>query len=149
MWRQKNRGRYDRSKLRYPNDLTEDDWDLIRPMIPPAKRGGTKRTVSGRDIVNGMVHIFSIRCQWAALPKDMPPRSTVNDHFHRRDWDGTLGRIHRGETAGRVATPHAASARLCSEAGLRTPCRIEISPALPCPRQSPLPVTSGCGLPLV
>src|ERR1039458_4113877 len=41
----KNRGRYDRSKLRYPSDLTDDEWRLVEPLIPPGRRGGGKRTV--------------------------------------------------------------------------------------------------------
>ena len=51
MWTDKNRGRYDRSKLRYPSDLTEAEWGLVLPLIPPAKRGGTRRHVDVRQIV--------------------------------------------------------------------------------------------------
>ena len=94
MWTNDNRARYDRSKLRYPSDLTDEEWALIGPLIPPAKRGGNARTIIERDVVNGLMYILSTGCQWAALPKDLPPRSTVNDYFHRWDWDGTLDRIH-------------------------------------------------------
>ncbi len=45
MWTAKNRGRYDRSALRYPSDLTDDEWALVEPLIPPAKRGGNRRHV--------------------------------------------------------------------------------------------------------
>ena len=45
MWTSKNRARYDRSKLRYPSDLTDDEWGLVEPLIPPRKTGGGKRTV--------------------------------------------------------------------------------------------------------
>ena len=48
MWMQENRGRYDRSKLRYPSDLTVEEWALIAPLIPPSKPGGNKRTVNER-----------------------------------------------------------------------------------------------------
>jgi transposase len=54
MWSIDNRGRYDRSKLRYPSDLTDDEWALIGPLIPGAKRGGNKRTVVEREVVNGV-----------------------------------------------------------------------------------------------
>jgi len=60
------------------------------------------------------MYILSTGCQWAALPKDLPPRSTVNDYFHRWDYDGTLDRIHHAlyvkcrEQAGREASPTAA-----------------------------------------
>jgi transposase len=114
MWTNENRGRYDRSKLRYPSDLTDDEWDRIKPLIPPAKRGGNKRTVNERAVVDGLMYLLSTGCQWAALPKDLPPRSTVNDYFRRWTDDRTLDRIHhalyvecRG-LADRKASPTAA-----------------------------------------
>jgi len=114
MWTAENRARYDRSKLRYPSDLTDPEWALIGPLIPPAKRGGNKRTVDVRAVVNGLLYILSTGCQWAALPKDLPARSTVNDYVRRWDDDGTLDRIHHAlyvqcrEQAGREASPSAA-----------------------------------------
>jgi hypothetical protein len=69
MWTPENRGRYDRSKLRYPSDLTEAEWGLVLPLIPPAKRGGNRRHVDVRQIVNALMYILSTGCQWRALPK--------------------------------------------------------------------------------
>jgi len=114
MWTTDNRGRYDRSKLRYPSDVTDEEWALIGPLIPPAKKGGNKRTVIEREIVNGIMYILSTGCQWAAIPTDLPARSTVNDYFLRWQHDGTLDRIHHGlyvrcrELAGCDASPTAA-----------------------------------------
>ena len=108
-----SRRRYDRSKLRYPSDLTDDEWAIIAPLIPPAKRGGNKRTVNVREIVNGLMYILGTGCQWAALPKDLPPRSTVNRYFMRWDHDRTLDRLHHAlyvlcrEQAGRDDSPTA------------------------------------------
>jgi transposase len=113
MWTTANRARYDRSGLRYPSDVTNAEWALIAPLIPPAKRGGNKRTVDVRAVVNGVMYLLSTGCQWAALPKDLPPRSTVNDYFLRWDYDGTLDRLHHAlyvacrEQAGREASPTA------------------------------------------
>jgi transposase len=113
MWTDENRARYDHSKLRYPSDLTDQEWSLIEPLIPPAKRGGNRRTVVVRDVVDGVMYILSTGCQWSALPKDLPPRSTVNDYFRRWDDDGTLDRIHYAlyiqcrELAEREASPTA------------------------------------------
>jgi transposase len=81
MWTAKNRGRYDRSKLRYPSDLTDDEWALVEPLIPPAKRGGNKRHVDVREVMNGIMYVLSTGCQWRAIPKDLPPRSTVHDYL--------------------------------------------------------------------
>ena len=114
MWTLENRGRYDRSRLRYPSDLTDEEWALVGPLIPPAKRGGNKRTVDVREVVNGLMYVLSTGCQWAAIPKDLPPRSTVNHYFCRWDYDGTLDRLHHAlyvgcrELAGREASPTAA-----------------------------------------
>jgi len=114
MWTQANRRRYDRSKLRYPSDLTDEEWSQVAPLIPPAKRGGTKRTVDVREVVNGLMYILSTGCQWRAIPKDLPPRSTLHDYLELWQWDGTLGRIHHAlyvkcrEQALREASPTAA-----------------------------------------
>ena len=114
MWTNENRHRYDRNKLRYPSDLTDEEWALIEPEIPPAKRGGGKRTVNLREVVNGLMYVLSTGCQWRAIPKDLPPRSTVNGYFTLWDYDGTLGRIHHAlyvkcrEQAERKASPTAA-----------------------------------------
>jgi transposase len=113
MWTPENRTRYDRSKLRYPSDLTDAEWALVAPLIPPAKRGGNKRTVDVREVVNGLIYILSTGCQWGAIPKDLPPRSTVHDYLDLWEWDGTLGRIHHAlyvkcrELAERDASPTA------------------------------------------
>jgi transposase len=81
MWTPQNRKRYDRSRLRYPSDLTDEEWAHIAPLIPPAKPGGNKRMVDVREVMNGVMYVLSTGCQWRALPKDLPPKSTVHDYF--------------------------------------------------------------------
>src|SRR5947209_12435058 len=81
MWTVENRARYDRSRLRYPSDLTDEEWALANTQIPRAKRGGNKRTVDVREVMNGLMYVLSTGCQWRAIPKDLPPRSTVNHYF--------------------------------------------------------------------
>jgi transposase len=114
VWTNENRGRYDRSRLRYPSDLTDEEWALVEPLIPPAKRGGNRRTVSVREVVNGLMYVLSTGCQWRAIPRDLPPRSTVYDYFDLWSWDGTLDRIHDAlyvrcrAAASREASPTAA-----------------------------------------
>jgi transposase len=92
MWTVENRARYDRSRLRYPSDLTDDEWALVGPQIPRAKRGGNKRSVDERAVMNGLMYMLSTGCQWRAIPKDLPPRGTVNHYFCRWQDDGTLDR---------------------------------------------------------
>ena len=114
MWTDENRRRYDRSRLRYPSDLTEPEWRLVKDLIPPGKRGGRRRTVDLRDVVNGLMYVLSTGCQWRAVPKDLPPRSTLHDDLGLWQWDGTLDRIHHAlyvacrEQAGHEASPTAA-----------------------------------------
>jgi len=114
MWTAENRPRYNRDKLRYPSDLTDDEWALVEPLIPPGKRGGGKRTVVMRNVVDGLMYILSTGCQWRAIPKDLPPRSTLFDYLDLWSWDGTLERIHHAlyvkcrEQEEREASPTAA-----------------------------------------
>src|SRR3982074_484370 len=111
MWTSKNRARYDRSKLRDPSDLTADEWGLVERLIPPGKTGGGKRRVIMREVVNGLMYVLSTGCQWRAIPKDLPPKSSVYGYFDLWTYDGTLERIHlplyeRGlEHAQRDASP--------------------------------------------
>ena len=89
------------------------EWAHIEPLIPPGKPGGGKRRVAIREVINGVMYILSTGCQWRALPKDLPPRSTVHDYLGLWNWDGTLDRIHHAlylkcrEKAAREASPTA------------------------------------------
>ena len=114
MWTAKNRGRYDRSALRYPSDLTDDEWALVEPLIPPAKRGGNKRHVDVRKCDEWDDVYFEHGMPVAGDSKDLPPRSTVHDYLDLWSYDGTLYRIHHmlyvecREQGGREASPTAA-----------------------------------------
>src|ERR1700751_4173866 len=114
MWTNKNRARYARSGLRSPSDLTDAEWAHVKPLIPPAKRGGNRRHVDVREVVNGLMYVLSTGCQWRPIPKDLPPRSTLYDYFDLWGWNGTLERIHEAlyvkcrEAAAREARPTAA-----------------------------------------
>ena len=108
-----NRPRYNRDKLRYPSDLTDEEWTLVEPLIPPAKHGGRRRQVVVREVMNGVMYVLSTGCQWRYLPKDLPPKSTVHDYMTRWNYDGTIERVHHAlyvrcrEAAGRQASPTA------------------------------------------
>src|SRR3979490_2826638 len=114
MWTAKNRGGYDRRQLRYPSDLSDDEWALVESLIPAAKRGGNRRHVDVREVMNGIMYVLSTGCQWRADPKDLPPRSTLFDYLDLWSWDGTLDRIHHAlyaecrERGEREASPTAA-----------------------------------------
>ena len=131
MWTAEHRRAADRRGLRYPSDLTDAEWALVAPMIPPAKHGGRKRLVDVREVLNGIFYVLSTGCQWNALPKDLPPKSTVYDYFDLWEWDGTLERIHYElyiairDQEGREASPSAAvidsqSAKAAQKGGRRS-----------------------------
>jgi transposase len=114
MWTSSNRGRYDRGKLRYLSDVTDEELSHVAPLIPPAKRGGNRRHGNEREVVNGLMYILSTGCQWRAIPKDLPARSTLYDYFDLWSYDGTLERLHHAlyvkcrQQASREASPTAA-----------------------------------------
>jgi len=131
MWTPEHRRAAERSSLRYPSDLTDAEWAIAGPMIPPARSGGRPRDVDVREVLNGIFYVLSTGCQWQALPKDLPPKSTVHHYFMLWDWDGTLERIHHKlyvavrEQAGREASPSTAiidsqSAKGAQKGGLRS-----------------------------
>ena len=111
MWKPEHRVAADRSGLRYPSDLIDAEWVLVEPLIPPARHGGRKRSVNVREVLNGIFYILWTGCQWKALPKDLPPKSTVHDYLELWNWDGTLERIQHvlyvavREQEGREASP--------------------------------------------
>jgi transposase len=114
MWTNENRATYNRDHLRYPSDVTDEEWAYVEPLIPKAKGGGRKREVIIREVFNGVMYVLSTGCQWRYIPKDLPPKSTVYDYFC--DWahDGVLDRIHHAlyvacrEKLEREASPTAA-----------------------------------------
>ena len=132
MWTAENRPRYNRDKLRYPSDLTDEEWAHIEPLIPPAKPGGGKRRVKMREVADGVMYVLSTGCQWRSLPKDLPPRSTVHDYLSLWTWDGTLDCIHHALYVNRQGngtpyrhakgTPLERRCRLVPVANRRGPC---------------------------
>lgn len=73
MWTPEKRERHDRSRLRYPSDLSDEEWRIVEPFIPPARRGGRHRSVDLRAVLNGVLYVLETGCQWRHLPKDLPP----------------------------------------------------------------------------
>ena len=92
MWTIETRARYKREQLRYPRDVTDEEWAKVAPLLPPARRGGRKRTVNSREVFTGLRYVLSTGWQWRALPKECPPRSTVFAYFGLWQAKGTLRR---------------------------------------------------------
>jgi transposase len=104
------------SRKKYASDLTDEQWAIVEPMIPPAKqstRGGRPRAVDMREVLNTIFSLHRSGCQWEMLPHDLLPKSTVYDYFAQWRDDGTwtkLVKALREQTrvkAGREPTPSA------------------------------------------
>jgi transposase len=99
---------------RYPSDLTDEQWALVRGLIP-VYPGGRPRKTSMRAVLDAIFYILRTGCQWEFLPKEFPPKSTVWGYFDEWRKNGTLELIHdtlRGRVrraAGRKPTPSAGS----------------------------------------
>ena len=78
----------------YPSDLTDEQWALIEPLLPPAPTGGRPRKTAMRDVVDAILYTLRTGCQWRYLPGDLPPKSTVWRYFDRWRRDGTLDTTH-------------------------------------------------------
>jgi putative transposase len=78
----------------YPSDVTDAQWDVMEPLLPPEPGGGRPRKTDPRDILDAIFYILRTGCQWRYLPGDLPPKSTVWRYFDRWRRDGTLDRIH-------------------------------------------------------
>jgi len=72
MWTPENRPLYNRDKLRYPSDLTDAEWQYVKPLIPPAKSGGGARRVSMREVLNGVMYVLSTGASGAISRKTCP-----------------------------------------------------------------------------
>ena len=113
MWTEITRRQYERSGLRYASDLTDEEWNLIMPKLPPAKRLGRARPTDLREVLNAILYMARTGCQWRMLPKEFPPRSTIQRYFYAWRSEGTLRALNHHllmvarEAAGREASPSA------------------------------------------
>jgi len=104
-------------RKKYPSDLTDEQWVILGPMIPPAKQntqGGRPRKVDMREVLNTLFYLNRSGCQWDMLPHDLLPKSTVYDYFAQWREDGTWAKLVQAlrertrVEAGREPTPSAA-----------------------------------------
>ena len=78
----------------YPSDLTERQWQLIEPYIPPERWGGRTRSVDVREVLNGILYLLRNGCAWRAIPHDLPNWHTCRLYYDRFRADGTWLLIH-------------------------------------------------------
>lgn len=94
MWTETTRAKYERVGGRYASDVTDAEWSLIEPFLPPPRLLGRQRTTKLREVVNAIFYLLQTGCQWRMLPKEFPPMSTVHGYFSAWRRDGTWERLH-------------------------------------------------------
>src|SRR5215213_4511788 len=110
-WDDTTRHDHRRLSARYPSDMTDREWAVIAPLLPPAKAGGRPRKTDLRAVMDAIPSIASGGCQWRMLPRDFPPRSTgQGDFYNWRDsrlWEtiNHLLVLSARELEGRDASP--------------------------------------------
>lgn len=112
-WTEIARRDYARKNARYSSDLTDREWTVIEPLLPPERRVGRPRTTDLREVMNAILYLASGGCAWSLLPSDFPPRSTVQRYFYAFRDSGLLHTINAilvtaaRELEGREASPSA------------------------------------------
>ena len=112
-WTETTRRQYRREGLRYASDLTDAEWALIEPLMPPASAIGRPRKTSLRRIMEAILYMASTGCQWRQIPREYPPLTTVQGYFYGWSRNGTLAQINHvlvmaaREKVGREASPSA------------------------------------------
>jgi len=103
------------ARKHYRTDLTDEQWEILQPLIPASKHGGRPREVNMREVINTILYLVRAGCQWDMLPHDLLPKSTVYVYFAAWRNDGTWQRMMDALRAqvrtaeGRQPTPSAAS----------------------------------------
>jgi len=103
-WTETARRRHDRRGLRYASDCTDGEWAVVAPFLARTTKVGRPRLHRARDVWNAIQYLAATGCQWAQLPRDFPPFTTVQYHFYRMRDRGLLDAINAVLVAGvRVA----------------------------------------------
>lgn len=78
----------------YPSDLSDEQWAILEPLLPPPVKAGAPRKTDLREVLNATFYVLSTGCAWSALPHDFPPEGTVRDYFHQWRRNGRWQQIH-------------------------------------------------------
>ena len=88
----------------YASDLSDEEWQILEPLLPPEKPGGRPRKYAMRDVIDGIQYVLRGGCAWRLMPHDLPHWQTAYQYFRAWRRDGTWLRIH-DHLRGEVRTP--------------------------------------------
>ena len=114
-WSETAKTEYTRPRARFESDLTDEEWILVEPRLPPLAKRGRPRKTDLREVFNATQRMRDAGCRWRAILPCFPPAATVQQYFHLRRDGGVFARMMDGlrvlgrELAGRSATPTAAA----------------------------------------
>ena len=94
MWTPDTRAKHDRDDLRYPSDLTDAEWRILAPLLPPPAETGRHRSWPMREVMNAIFFVLRGGCPWRMLPDHFPPHQTVYRWFTRFRDDRTWERLN-------------------------------------------------------
>ena len=100
MWTEDHRKTHRPRGVRYPSDVSDEEWAIVAAMIPPARTGGRNRETDMREVFNAIRYVNRTGCQWRQLPKDLSPHTTVYNYF----WDWWPIRRARSHSSGTART---------------------------------------------
>jgi putative transposase len=110
-------------RLTYTTDLTDEEWQILAPLLPPEKAGGRPRKYPIREVINGIQDILRGGCAWRFMPHDLPHGQTAYQTFRAWRHDGTWLRIHdqlRDEVRTRMGRPPQPSAAIIDAQTVKT-----------------------------
>ena len=110
-------------RLSYATDVTDTEWELVRPYVPEAKAGGRPEVYPKREILNGIFYLLRTGCAWRLLPHDLPPWRIVYYYFWQWRKDGTWQVMHdllRGDVRGAVGKRRQPSAGILDSQSVKT-----------------------------
>ncbi len=114
-WNKAAQKTYKRNGERFETDLTDAEWELIEPLLPPPSRMGRQRTTDLSEVFNAIQYMLGTGCQWRAIPKCFPPFTTVQNYYYSWRDSGVFDRMmdvlrgHARELAQRSEEPTAAA----------------------------------------
>jgi transposase len=95
MWTDDHRETHKPRSSRYPSDISDEEWAIIEPMLPPPRTGGRRRVTDMREVFNAIRYVNRTGCQWRQLPKNFPPHTTVYRYFWEWCRYGVINHIHQ------------------------------------------------------